>query len=305
MGSSTEAVDAVTADVVRGFEFRGDDEVLSWWQIMRRAREEANGDIEDLVNRVRAAVLDASFDERMVDEFAVAVSSGGIDLVERIIALEQWMPDFYWTLRNPVEEAQGGEIAGEWEWVTAAQVALLHGYWGDQWPDQLAPWLDERWGTGWEQNPAEHRATWLDALVQELAAPEEAAEEAAAPPFAWVRPEQADAVTGIWGVDWHDPMRRHLDSRWGAGWDDNPDDHKVAWLNDLLTEWSAGASSGEQEPAAQPPTSELSYDQVMEQAFASALEKVPGAADLPDDEIARARATFAAEFERTHPRPVV
>jgi hypothetical protein len=274
---------------------------------MRAAHEVTNGDVEDLMTRVRAAALDASLDERIVENFESATAAGGIDLVERMIALESWMPTYYWTLRNSAYEVQPVEPAGEWDWATAAQVQVLHGYWGAQWTDYLAPWLEERWGTGWQQHPAEHRTAWLDVLLQELGAPE----QSPAQPFAWVSVAQADALAGVWGADWHDPVRQYLDSRWGVGWDDNPDDYKVAWLDDLLTEWSARASSDEPataaptEPAAaaEPRVDELSHDQVMVRAFAAAMEKVPGARELTDDEIDRARETFAVEFTRIHPRP--
>jgi hypothetical protein len=133
MESSAGAVDEVIAGVVRGFEFQGDDEVLLWWRIMREAHDAANGDVEYLVTRVRAAALDASLDKRMLENFALATSAGGIDLVERMIALEPWMPAYCWTLRNCADEVQHVEAAREWDGVTAAQVQVLHDYWGEQW----------------------------------------------------------------------------------------------------------------------------------------------------------------------------
>ncbi|BFU46609.1 hypothetical protein [Krasilnikovia sp. MM14-A1004] len=61
-------------------------------------------------------------------------------------------------------------------------------------------------------------------------------------PLAWVPAdlEPRLAATG-WGAAWRDHLVAYLDGQWGAGWQQEPAEHKVAWLTDLLNDAAADA----------------------------------------------------------------
>lgn len=183
MDVSSAVVDEETAGIVLAFDLAGDDEVLLWWRIMRAAHEETGGDVDGLVARVQTVARDASFQERSVEVFVQAVSSGGADVVERLLELEPWMPALYQSLREPA----AAEPAHEWAWLTATQHETVSGYWGDQWPEGLDAWLTERWGPGWDSHPDDYKTAWLDDLLAEWwsqAEPEPVATETDQPPVA-------------------------------------------------------------------------------------------------------------------------
>ena len=94
--------------------------------------------------------------------------------------------------------------------------------------------------------PAGHdEQAWQTSLEALLAEPASAADDTE-----WVTAEQADSLTRIFGVDWQTPLKLELNTRWGADWPTHPTEHKVAWLNDLIT-------SGELEKSPEDQLSEL------------------------------------------------
>jgi hypothetical protein len=57
---------------------------------------------------------------------------------------------------------------------------------------------------------------------------------ASSQPFGWVTEEQAPVLADLYGEDWAQPLTWELDARWGSGWQGHPDEHKRAWLTDLV-----------------------------------------------------------------------
>ena len=114
-------------------------------------------------------------------------------------------------------------------------------------------------------------------------------------PMAWVLDDQLARTRALFGDSWPEDLAQHLDSRWGAGWEQHPDEHKVAWLADLLTEWEqppaeeAGAA-----PAAEIVPVEL-LEQTLDEEIAAAVAEIEGAEDLTEEELAELRAELLAE----------
>jgi hypothetical protein len=103
----------------------------------------------------------------------------------------------------------------------------------------------------------------------------------------------------------------YLDQLWGPGWEQHPDEHKQAWLDQVLAglEQAAtaepaesagtGVSGGTGEPVtgdeAQGAGELAEVEQQVADALAEALVEVPEAADLSDEEIAEVLAEVLAE----------
>jgi hypothetical protein len=60
-------------------------------------------------------------------------------------------------------------------------------------------------------------------------------------PFDWVAGHHQAALTQHWGSAWQERLSADLDQRWGADWTAHPEDHKTAWLDDLI---AGGAFAG-------------------------------------------------------------
>lgn len=116
-------------------------------------------------------------------------------------------------------------------WVTDTQQAQLNELWeirGD-WREWLPVELDTHW-PDWKTSTPQELAGWLDGLIPMLVMPAEEATDR----FGWVTDTQQGQLAAAYPGDWRAPLTEQLDSRWGPGWDDNPDSHKQAWLDDLL-----------------------------------------------------------------------
>jgi hypothetical protein len=94
--------------------------------------------------------------------------------------------------------------------------------------------------------------------------------------FGWVTTEQAGVLRDRWGPNWQGPLADDLAARWGTGWATNPDEHKVAWLADLI---ATGAFAGGDQ--------EVDNQQAMLAEFAEVVRNVPGIETLSGEEITR------------------
>jgi hypothetical protein len=214
--------------------------------------------------------------------------------------------------------AAAAETGGRLDWVRPDQADRMAAEWGPGWPEVLPDQLDHRWGADWESHPAEHKAEWLDALLDDLAAEQQAAEQppaeqqaaeqqAGAGRFDWVPAEQADRLRSAWGPDWQQHLGDQLDHRWGADWESHPAEHKATWLpevvDDLLT--PAEAIPAQADSPEQEQQQDRAQDQTQEQAAAgfsareiddavsAAIAEVPGAEDLSEADLAEIRAAVA------------
>lgn len=106
---------------------------------------------------------------------------------------------------------------------------------------------------------------------------------AEADPMAWVSDGLDQRAAALFGDSWPTDLKAQLDSRWGDGWEQNPDEYKSAWLADLLTEWEQPAPAQDVELAAA-------------EAITAAVAEIEGAEELTPAELAEIQAELAAEF---------
>jgi hypothetical protein len=62
-------------------------------------------------------------------------------------------------------------------------------------------------------------------------------------PYDWISDESWDALSDLWSERWIEILDDQLTDRWGAAWQDNPDAHKQAWLDNLIPEFVLGGVS--------------------------------------------------------------
>lgn len=142
---------------------------------------------------------------------------------------------------------------------------------------------------------------------------DDGAEQATGDPLGWVTQEQRDYLESAWGTAWPDSLTEYLNGNWGAGWEQHPDDHKAAWLQDLIHTWSAQgpaetpaegqavpaeAAEGQAAPAEAadveiPP--EVA-EELVDSALKEVLAEIPGAEELSEEEIAELRAEILEEL---------
>ena len=112
-----------------------------------------------------------------------------------------------------------------------------------------------------------------------------AASEDSGDEFGWVAADQRDFLQQRWGQDWPALLSQDLDTRWGSGWQANPDEHKAAWLADLI---ATGAFAGAQEAGAQESAAADGQDaaqQAVLDDFATRVSQIPGIEQLSQEEI--------------------
>ena len=180
----------------------------------------------------------------------------------------------------------------------------------EHYQEYLGPYLDQSWGPGWEQNPAEDKRAWLEQLLAAQQPPgaaisgEEFApgfgENATAPVdrFGWVT-GHALLMSRMqevfsWGPEhYQEYLGPYLDRSWGPGWEQNAAEDKRAWLEQLLNvQELPGAALPDQEFLAE------FVDEVVAPAVAEALEEVDGVGLLSEEEIYEAVNEALAQLER-------
>jgi len=110
---------------------------------------------------------------------------------------------------------------------------------------------------------------------------------AAADPFGWLRHEHQTLLAGMWGDDWAGHLHQQLEFRWGSDWQGHPDEHKVAWFEDLLVEFTQ-PEAAESAPA----------EERLTAALGAAVATVPGAAELSEQELAEVMAEVRARLAK-------
>lgn len=105
--------------------------------------------------------------------------------------------------------------------------------------------------------------------------------------FTWLTAEQHQHVSSWWENGWPSILTAHLNSRWGEGWEQHPAEHKVAWLDDLIREWSGAADFT-------PSPEEL--NEVVDAALKELLAEEPDAAELSKEDIEELRAELLEEL---------
>jgi hypothetical protein len=185
--------------------------------------------------------------------------------------------------------------------------------------EQLAARRDELAALYWAELEQQQAAAAEDAgEVYEPAAEAEyvPVDEAATPDrFGWVyaQPElmaRVEATLQYRPEHYESHLAPYLEQLWGPGWEQHPDEHKQAWLDQAL----AGLESSDQVTAADTEAAEPTQDaeaaqgdeaaelaeaeQQVAEALAEALAEVPEAAALSDEEIAEVLADVLAEQAR-------
>jgi hypothetical protein len=129
--------------------------------------------------------------------------------------------------------------------------------------------------------------------------------------WGWVAPAQQQVLEAAWGSRWQAALATDLDARWGPGWQENPPEHKAAWLSDLISGGALpGAAPGlsapeqtvpahdapEQDaPEAVGPQSESATREAILAEISDVAQKVPGFDELTDQEIAEVVAELLLE----------
>jgi hypothetical protein len=269
--SSTGMSDA-TERAILAMPVTDDQSILGWLSVLRAAMDTGHDSWEAFESAVRHSA--DAFDAAGVDAFLQTVAAEhGVDLIRELLDVENQMPDLYWTVHSQTyaTEAAGGDPFG---WVTEQQRAALTEHLGSGWPETLSADLDQRWGQGWAQHPDEHKTAWLNDLIAGGAFAAAAAGSTSDDPFGWVSESQRSALQALLGAGWTEHLPADLSQRWGADWAQHPDEHKTAWLQDLIAD---GALAGPAPESAKPAT----YEQIL----AAAME-VPGFAELSEAEAA-------------------
>jgi hypothetical protein len=108
--------------------------------------------------------------------------------------------------------------------------------------------------------------------------------------FGWVTAEQQDALGAGWGEHWPTELAADLATRWGEGWQQHPDEHKTAWLADLI---AAGALP----PGAAAPDAGSVLASLPAEIGSELMAEVPDLAELSEAEIAEVVAEVLRESE--------
>lgn len=314
-----------------------------WFTTVRAVWEDEQSDLDAFLSRLREEAGHL-VDANDLDLFRRRLDDLGGDPMDHLRRLAEHGPDELAAhLREPTgprrpADAEPGGVG----WIRPDQSERLTSAWGPDWERYLADQLDYRWGAGWEANPPDHKAEWLDDVLADLLpdaahaesppaesrnadspltdSPHAESPHTGAGRFDWVPDEQSERLASAWGPDWRQYLGEQLDHRWGAGWAANPDDHKAAWLpelvEDLLTpadDIPAQPPAPDAEPAAgtaHPPadqpspagspstagpaeTADYSAEDIRS-AVDEVIAEVPGAENLSEEELAQIRADVAA-----------
>jgi hypothetical protein len=242
------AVDELTAWALGALPHADDQSVLRWFAVLQHAydscRDEGDPSWEALRHRIGTAAAEEYGDLGEIEPFLDALSGTGQggELVERMVQLHPLMPALYWQVVGGGAGAPAADADG-FSWMTSAQHEKVASWWAGSWEETLSAHLDDKWGPGWQQHPAEHKVAWLDGLISEWSG--QLAESG------------QEAATG----------------------------HETATGN--------GAAEGR--AAEVEPQPEL-VDEMVESALKEALAEIPGTDLLSPEEIAELRAELRAEL---------
>ncbi|MEU4191073.1 hypothetical protein AB0E69_04185 [Kribbella sp. NPDC026611] len=59
-------------------------------------------------------------------------------------------------------------------------------------------------------------------------------------PFSWISDASWDSLDNLWPRYWPSVLDEQLTARWGDAWQEHPDEHKCAWLDNLIPEFVYG-----------------------------------------------------------------
>jgi hypothetical protein len=213
-------------------------------------------------------------------------------------------------LRTAYEACQAG---GDTEWeALSASIAGTAAEWSFD-GTTVEQYLEALAGTGQGTQLVEHMlelADQMPGLYWQLQGGGDAAGDA----FAWVTQEQRDYLQSVWGSGWPDALTEYLNGQWGEGWEQHPDEHKAAWLTDLIHTWSAqggedtaeaatGAATAAEAPGGAAAEAELPAPEVVaefvDSELKAALAQIPGADELTEEEIGELRAEILEELGAT------
>ncbi len=111
--------------------------------------------------------------------------------------------------------------------------------------------------------------------------------------FAWLDadpalPVRLERVLSYQPEHYEEYVAPYLDTAWGTGWEEHPDEHKRAWLDQLLTGLEERPPAGELTGAAQVDATAV---------IAGVLDDSPELAELGDERLQQLFAEVMAEFE--------
>lgn len=263
-----------------------------WFTTMRAVWQVEQTDLDAFVSRLRDETGHL-VDPHDLDLFRRALDDLGGDPMDHLRRLIEHEP---YELADHLRAEPSGD---RFDWVQPDQSDRMTAAWGQDWPDVLAEQLDYRWGAGWEVHPPEDKVEWLNDVLGELLA-EPPSEEAGR--FDWVPVEQADRLTSAWGADWRQYLGEQLDHRWGEGWEANPDDHKAAWLPELVDVLLAPAEDIPAQADAPDHATDATPEEYTADEIKAVVDEVvaemPGVENLSEEELAAIRAEVAEELAK-------
>ncbi|GAA4416889.1 hypothetical protein GCM10023148_14420 [Actinokineospora soli] len=306
-------MDAELTQLMTAFPLE-EHQAREWYELLRTAHDNEPNDFDAFLARVRdesGHIVDEHEIERLLEEMD-RVGGERMDLVRRLVEHDPAeLAEAHRMISSGEEPAghaaehQAADPAARFDWVPAEIAQRLESEWGHEWQTALGEQLDYRWGEGWEQHPDDDKAAWLPDVLAELLDGDQQQADPADPAtrFDWVPAEIAERLSSAWGQDWQTPLGQQLDYRWGEGWEQHPDDHKAAWLPDLVDELLAPADEipdqpgAPAEPAAATPEPAGAGDfsaEDIKSAVDEVLAEVPGAENLSEEELRQIRAQVAA-----------
>lgn len=232
-------------------------------------------------------------------EYLNSYASSPVEVIAELDKLGDELPDLYDQLAAEVEGTEAGYDEEAWNSFLAENGASWNGA-ESAW-DPFCEWFRYQAAQQGLAAPADQFLAYVDAQADKVEAfaqygitiggslPAQPAEADGA--FGWVSQAHREELAQRWGADWESVLSSQLDGRWGDGWQDNPAEHKAAWLDGLLPELLGGAESGASE--AEVP---VSPDEVAQQALDEAIAEIPGADALPPEAVQQLLAEIAAEL---------
>lgn len=268
-----------------------------WFTAIRAAWDAEQSDLQAFLSRLAEDTGHLTVPDDH-EQFRRTLDDLGGDPLDHLRRLAEHEPDELAAHLAELSSPPADSDTDRFAWVRPDQAERMAAAWGDDWPTALPEQLDYRWGDGWDANPDDHKVDWLDAVLAELVAdpvPDEADR------FGWVPAEQADRLASAWGQDWQQHLGDQLDHRWGGNWAANPDDHKAAWLPDVVDELLTPAEDIPAQPTSPAAETTAGGDFTAEDvksAVDAAIAEVPGAESLSEEELAQVRAEVAEALAR-------
>ncbi|MFC8957493.1 hypothetical protein ACFT8P_33390 [Streptomyces sp. NPDC057101] len=157
-------VEQLSWTAVQNFPVSSADHVQPWVEIMQSAFEAASADGTPNLDLWAQYVTEGSrgsVDPAALEAFLWIIGeNGGLELVAYLLQNQAHLLEMYAIAHA---ERQNPETA--LAWVTEEQRTALEQYFGSSWAQSAVGYLEEQWGSRWNEYPADQKVTGLDALL--------------------------------------------------------------------------------------------------------------------------------------------